>query len=176
MNKILRFIDALGLSTSAFNISNRVNNNNDDRTSPHVDRAVELPHTRWAKVSQTIQVHVPCHSQDSIELWIYVPKNFEFQTATLEITDSAEPTLSERDSTRSMLSERTIHAPIYRQDRWLQIKFARSIAPDTKLQIDFDRVNRSLLAPSSEYFVYGISVNSQYSFLGRGYFHRSDRF
>ena len=170
MQKILRFIDSLGLSTTVFNIVKRINNNNGDRTSPHLASELEFPNTRWTKVRQTIQVHVPYHSRDLIRLWIYVPENFESQTARIEITDSAEPTLSERDSIQPILSNRMIHAPIYRQDRWLHIKLARSIAPDTKLRIDFDRVSRNLLSRSSEYFVYGISVHRQYSFLGRGYF------
>lgn len=174
MQKILRFIDSLGLSTTASNISDRANALDDARMSPHSSE-VELPHPRWAKVAQTIQVRVPCHSRDLIKLWIYVPENFESQTAKIEIIDLAEPTLSERNSAQLMLDERTIHTPIYRQDRWLQIKFDRSIAPDTKLRIDFDRVNRDLLVRMSEYFVYGKSVNGQSSFLGRGYFPLSER-
>ena len=167
MTKILRFIASLGRSTTAFNICNYTNDNNDDRTSPQLDSQVELPNTRLTKVRQTIQVHVPCHSQDLIKLWIYVPKNVESQTAKIEITGG--------NSTQPMLRELTISTPISRQDRWLSIKLARSIAPDTKLRIDFDSLYRNGLARSSEYFAYGISLNSQYSFLGRGCFHPSDR-
>ena len=50
MQKILRFVDSLGLSTTAFNISDRVNAHDDTRMSPHL-----------SEVAQTIQVRVPSY-------------------------------------------------------------------------------------------------------------------
>ena len=91
-------------------------------------------------VRPSIQVHVPCHSQVLTKLWIHIPDNFKPQTAKIQITDSAEPTLSERDSTNPILRTRTILALISRQGQWLQIKFERSIAPDTKLRIAFNSI------------------------------------
>ncbi len=167
MTEILRFIASLCRSTTSFNLGNYTNANNDDRTSPHLDSQVELPKTRWTKVRQTIQIHVPCHNQDLIKLWIYVPKNFEYQTAEIQITD--------RNYAQPPLHKLTISTLISSQYRWLDINFSRSIPPDTKLRIDFDSLYRNGLARSSEYFAYGISLNRQYSFLGRGYFHLSDR-
>ena len=121
-------------------------------------------------VRPSIQVHVPCHSQVLTKLWIHIPDNFKPQTAKIQITDSAEPTLSERDSTNPILRTRTILALISRQGQWLQIKFERSIAPDTKLRIAFNSISRNMLARLSEYFVYGKSIDGKSSFLGRGYF------
>ncbi|AFY97179.1 hypothetical protein [Chamaesiphon minutus] len=121
-------------------------------------------------VRPSIQVHVPCHSQILTKLWICVPENFKPKTAKIQITDSAEPTLSERDSAKPTLHTQTISAVISRRGQWLQIKLKQSIVPDTKLRIDFDRTNRNMLVRLPEYFVYGKSVNGQSSFVGRGYF------
>ena len=98
MGKIYQFINSLGRATTTSNSYNRVYINNTNRPSPHVESKFDLV-SSWTKVRPSIQVHVPCHSQILTKLWIHVPENFQPQTAKIEITDSAEPTLSERDST-----------------------------------------------------------------------------
>ncbi|WP_373544626.1 hypothetical protein [Chamaesiphon sp.] len=169
MTKILRFINSLGRSTITSNSDNYSNVNNTDRPSPHVDGKFD-PDNEWTMVRPSIQVHVPCHSQILTKLWIYVPDRFKPQTAKIQITDSAEPTISERDVAKPTLHTRTISALISRRGQWLQIKLKQSIVPDTQLRIDFDRVDRNMLARLPEYFIYGKSVNGQSSFVGRGYF------
>lgn len=159
MEKIYQFVNSLGRSTIASNNCDLVNANDIARLSPHVDSKFDLDN-EWAMVRPSIQVHVPCHSQILTKLWIYVPENFKPQTAKIQITDSAKPTLHTR----------TIAAVISRRGQWLQIKLKQSIVPDTQLRIDFDRIERNMLVRLSEYFVYGKSVNGQSSFVGRGYF------
>ncbi|AFY96878.1 hypothetical protein [Chamaesiphon minutus] len=175
MGKICQSINYLGRLTIASNSCDRANANDIDRHSPHVDDKFDA-NSSWINVCSSIQVHVPCHSQILTKLWIYIPENFKPQTAKIEITDSAEPTLSERDLTNQILRTRTIAALISRQGQWLQIKFERSIAPDTKLSIAFNSISRNMLVRLPEYFVYGKSVNGQSSFIGRGYFERTERF
>ena len=111
MEKIYQFVDSLDRSTIASASYDRVNVNNTDRPSPHVEGKFDLDPS-WTKVRPSIQVHVPCHSQILTKLWIHVPENFQPQTAKIEITDSAEPTLSERDSINPILRTRTILALI----------------------------------------------------------------
>jgi hypothetical protein len=168
MQKILQFIDSLGLATTASKMSSYAKTINGDLTRHSLDSEVDRPKTSWDKMRQTIQVHVPCHSQDLIKLWIYVPRDFESQIANIEITD--------RKSAQQMRHKLTVATPICRQDRWLQINFARAIAPDTNLQIDFARVSRNLLTRSCEYFVYGKSATGQSCFVGRGYFPLAKQF
>ena len=168
MTKILRFINSLGRSTITSNSDNYSNVNNTDRPSPNVDGKFD-PDNEWTMVRPSIQVYVPCHSQILTKLWIHIPDNFKPQTAKIQITDSAEPTL---------LHTRTISAVISRRGQWLQIKLKQSIVPDTKLRIDFERIvggasalqNRNMLARLPEYFVYGKSIDGKSSFVGRGYF------
>ena len=169
MGKIYRFISSLGQSTIASNSDNYPNVNNTDLPSPHVDGKFN-PDNEWTMVRPSIQVHVPCHSQILTKLWIYVPDRFKPQTAKIQITDSVEPTHSERDVAKPMLHTRTISALISRRGQWLQIKFERSIAPDTKLRIAFNSISRNMLARLPEYFVYGKSIDGKSSFVGRGYF------
>ena len=169
MGKIYQFINFLGRSTTTSNSDNYPNVNNTDRHSLHVDGKFD-PDNEWTIVRPSIQVHVPCHSQILTKLWIYVPEKFKPQTAKIQITDSAEPTLNERDVAKPTLHTRTISALISRRGQWLQIKLEQSIVPDTQLRIDFDRIDRNILVQLPEYFVYGKSVNGQSSFVGRGYF------
>jgi hypothetical protein len=173
MEKIYQFINSLGLSTTTSNTGKYVNVNNTDRLSPDVDGKFD-PDNEWTMVRPSIQVRVPYHSQILTKLWIYVPENFKPQTAKIQITDSAELT-SQRDSAKPTLQTRTVSALIYRRGQWLQIKLKQSIFPDTNLQIYFDSTNQNIQARWPEYFVYGISVDGQYSFLCRGYFPLSDR-
>lgn len=161
MKKILRFINSLGRSTITSNSDNYSNVNNTDRPSPHVDGKFD-PDNKWTMVRPSIQVHVPCHSQILTKLWIHIPDNFKPQTAKIEITD--------RDSTNPILRTRTILALISRRGQWLQIKFERSIAPDTQLRIAFNSIGRNMLLRLPEYFVYGKSIDGKSSFVGRGYF------
>ena len=169
MGKIYQFINSLGRETTTFRTVNYPNVNNTDRPSPHVEGKFD-PDPSWTKVRPLIQVHVPCHSQILTKLWIHVPENFKPETAKIQITDSAEPTLSERDVVKPTLHTRTISALISRRGQWLQIKFERSIAPDTKLRIAFNSISRNMLARLPEYFVYGKSIDGKSSFVGRGYF------
>ncbi|WP_181244005.1 hypothetical protein [Chamaesiphon polymorphus] len=164
MEKIYQFINSLGLSTTTSNTGKYLNVNNTDRPSPDVDGKFD-PDNEWTMVRPSIQVHVPCHSQILTKLWIHIPDNFKPQTAKIQITDSAEPTLNAR----------MVPAVISRRGQWLQIKLKQSIVPDTQLRIYFDRPNHNMLVRLPEYFVYGKSVNGQSSFLGRGYFPLSDR-
>ena len=173
MGKIYQFINFLGRATTTSNSYNRVYVDNTNRLSSHVDGKFD-PDPSWTKVRPSIQVHVPYHSQILTKLWIHVPENFQPQTAKIEITDSAEPTLSERDSTNPILRTRTILALISRQGQWLQINFERSIAPDTQLRIAFNSIGRNMLLRLPEYFVYGKSIDGKSSFVGRGYFERVD--
>lgn len=165
MGKIYQFVNSLGRSTIASNSCDRVNANDLDRPSPHVDGKFD-PDNEWTKVRPSIQVHVPCSSQILTKLWIHIPNRFKPQTAKIQITDSAEPTLHTR----------TISALISRRGQWLQIKLKQSIVPDTQLRIDFDPIDRNMLARLPEYFIYGKSVNGQSSFVGRGYFDSANYF
>jgi hypothetical protein len=169
MGKIYRFINSLGRSITTSNSYDRVDINNTAHPSPHVDGKFD-PDNEWTMVRPSIQVHVPCHSQILTKLWIYVPDRFKPQTAKIQITDSAEPTHSERDVAKPTLHTRTISALISRRGQWLQIKFERSIAPDTKLRIAFNSISRNMLLRLPEYFVYGKSIDGKSSFVGRGYF------
>jgi hypothetical protein len=154
MNKILLFIATLGLVTTVFNIRNYATANGSNTTSPHVDSKFEFPNTRWATVRQTIQVHVPQSSQALALLWIDIPRNFELQASKIEVTDG----------------NRIISAPISCQGRWLLINFSQPIAPNTKLRLDFNGVNRNMLTQSSVYYVYGKTVNGSTKFIGEAYF------
>jgi Protein of unknown function (DUF2808) len=158
MKNILLFIATWGLVTTAFNIGDRANAHGGDSISSHVDSKVEFPNTRWANVRQTIQVHVPQSSQALALLWIDVPSNFELQTSKVEITDG----------------NRIISAPISRQGRWLLINFSQPIAPNTKLRLDFNGVNRNMLTQSSGYYIYGKTVNGSTNFIGEAYFPQAD--
>jgi hypothetical protein len=75
MSKILLFIASLGLIATVFNISNYANARDADGALPHVDSKFEFPQHRWAKVRQTIQIHVPRNSQALENLRINVPNN-----------------------------------------------------------------------------------------------------
>ena len=169
MGKIYQFINSLGRATTTSNSYDRVCANNTSRPSSHVDCKFD-PDPSWTKVRPSIQVHVPYHSQILTKLWIHVPENFKPETAKIQITDSAEPTLNERDVVKLTLHTRTISALISRRGQWLQIKFERSIAPDTKLRIAFNSISRNILLRLPEYFVYGKSIDGKSSFVGRGYF------
>lgn len=169
MGKIYQFINSLGRATTTSNSYNRAYVNNTNRLSSHVDSKFD-PNNEWMMVRPSIQVHIPCHSQILTKLWIHIPDNFKPQTAKIQITDSAEPTLSERDVAKPTLHTRTISALISCRGQWLQIKFERSIAPDTKLRIAFNRIGRNMLVRLPEYFVYGKSIDGKSSFVGRGYF------
>ena len=169
MGKIYQFVNSLGRSTITSNSDNYLNVNNTGRPLLHVDDKFN-PDNEGTKVRPSIQVHVPCHSQILTKLWIHIPNDFKPQTAKIQITDSAEPTHSERDVAKPTLHTRTISALISRRGQWLQIKLKQSIFPDTQLRIDFDRIDRNMLARLPEYFIYGKSVNGQSSFVGRGYF------
>ena len=153
MKKILLFITTWSLVTTALSISNHANADGNSR-APHIDSQLEFPNTKWAKVRQTIQVHVPKTSPALTKLWIDIPQQFEFQTAKIEITDGARP----------------ISALISRQDRWLQINFSQPIAADTKLRIDFNGVNRNLLTQQPVYYVYANTVGGATNFIGEAYF------
>jgi hypothetical protein len=156
--KILLLIASLGLLTTAFNISNDANAHNGESTFPHVDSRFEFPHTRWATVRQTIQIHVPHSSQALAQLSIDVPANVQFQTSRIQITDGNHP----------------ISAPIVWQDRRLQINFDRPIAPDTELSINFNGVQRNMLVTSPVYYVYGKTVDGANIYLGEAYFPQAD--
>jgi hypothetical protein len=158
MKKILLFVATLMLVTPVFNIGDRANANDGDSNSPHVDSKFEFPHTRWATVRQTIQVHVPQSSQALTRLWIDIPRNFEFQTSKIEIIDR----------------NRVLSVPISRQDRWLLINFSQPIAPNSKLRIGFNGVSRNMLTQSSVYYVYGQTVNGQTNLIGEAYFPQAD--
>jgi hypothetical protein len=153
MKKILLFIATWSLVTTALSISNYANADGNSR-SPHIDSKLEFPNTKWAKVRQTIQIHVPKTSSALTKLWIDIPQQFEFQTAKIEITDG----------------ERPISALISRQDRWLQINFSQPLAPDTKLRIDFNGVNRNMLAQQPVYYVYANTLSGVTNFIGEAYF------
>ncbi len=169
MGKMYQFINSLGRATTTSNSYNCVHVNNTNRLSSYVEGKFD-PDPSWTKVRPSIQVHVPCHSQILTKLWIHVPENFQPETAKIQITDSAEPTLNERDVVKPTLHTRTISALISRRGQWLQIKFERSIAPDTQLRIAFNSISRKMLVRLPEYFVYGKSIHGKSSFVGRGYF------
>ncbi len=156
--KILLLIASLGLLTAAFNMSNYANAHSGDSTFPHVDSKFEFPNTRWATVRQTIQIHVPHRSLALTQLSIDVPASIEFQTSKIEIMDGSK----------------IISDTISRQDRWLQINFDRPIAPDTELRINFNGVQRNMLATSPVYYLYGKTVDGANLYLGEAYFPQAD--
>jgi Protein of unknown function (DUF2808) len=151
MSKILLFIASLGLVTTIFNISNYANARDADGAFPHVESKFEFPQHRWAKVRQTIQIHVPRNSQALENLRINVPNNINFQTSKIEITSG----------------DRTFLATISRKGQSLQVNFNRPISPDTQLRIDFNSVERTQLAV---YYLYGKTVDGVDGFLGEAYF------
>jgi Protein of unknown function (DUF2808) len=154
MNKIPIFIASLGLVTTILNISNYANAHHADGTSPHVDSKFEFPQHRWATVRQTIQIHVPRNSQALENLRIDVPDNINFQTSKIDITDR----------------DRSIVAAISRKGQRLQIKFNRSISPDTQLRINFNSVERNMRTQLSVYYLYGKTADGLDRFLGEAYF------
>ena len=154
MNRILLFIASLGLVTTIFNISNYANARDADGAFPHVDSKFEFPQHRWAKVRQTIQIHVPRNSQALENLRINVPNNINFQTSKIEITSGDRPIL----------------ATISRKGQKLQVNFDRPISPDTQLRIDFNSVERNMQPQLAVYYLYGKTVDGRDGFLGEAYF------
>jgi Protein of unknown function (DUF2808) len=152
MSKLLMSIASVGLLTTAFNLGNLANAS--DSTSPHVESKFEFPHHRWATVRQTIQVHIPRNSPALESLSIDVPKNIDFQTSKVDVTDG----------------DRVIDAPISRQGQRIVIEFNRSISPDTQLRINFNGVNRNMRTQLSVYYIYARTVDGVNSFLGEAYF------
>jgi hypothetical protein len=158
MKKLLLSIASLGIATIAVNFSNYASAHDGNITSPHVDSKFEFPNTRWATVSQTIQVHIPQHSQALTQLEIDIPKNFDLQTSKIEINEGG----------------RLIPAAISRQGQRLQIKFDRAIQPNTTLRIAFNGVKRNMLAQSSVYYLFDRTINGTTAFTGEAYFPQAD--
>ncbi|WP_295622031.1 DUF2808 domain-containing protein [Chamaesiphon sp. GL140_3_metabinner_50] len=154
MYKILIFIASLGLITTIFNISNYANARDADGAFPHVDSKFEFPQHRWAKVRQTIQIHVPRNSQALENLRIAVPNNINFQISKIEITSGDRPIL----------------AAISRKGQELQVNFDRPISPDTQFRIDFNSVERNMQPQLAVYYLYGKTVDRIDGFLGEAYF------
>jgi hypothetical protein len=154
MHKILVFIASLGLIATVFNISNYANARDADGAFPHVESKFEFPQHRWAKVRQTIQIHIPRNSQALENLRINVPNNINFQTSKIEITSGDRPVL----------------ATISRKGKSLQVNFNRPISPDTQLRIDFNSVERTMQPQLAVYYLYGKTVDGIDGFLGEAYF------
>ncbi|MBD2597493.1 DUF2808 domain-containing protein [Nostoc spongiaeforme FACHB-130] len=114
---------------------------NDDKV-PHIDSNTQFPPTKWGKFRHTFRLHIPQNSKAVTQLIVKIPANIIISNNIQDI-DAVDEKGQKINTNVTVTGKRIL------------LFFAKPVAPNTKFNIDFNRIKRQNLGNGS---VYSFSV------------------
>ncbi|BAY35485.1 hypothetical protein NIES2107_73970 (plasmid) [Nostoc carneum NIES-2107] len=109
----------------------------DDRV-PHIDGNTQFPPMRWGTFRHTFRLHVPQDSKAVTQLLIKIPENVTLSNSTqdIDVVDKK----GQKINTNVSVNGKTI-----------LVAFAEPVAPNTKFDIELNKIKRRNLGNGSVY-------------------------
>jgi hypothetical protein len=142
MKRSLIYAVVFTLSSTAIIFPSYASPRTDNGKVPHIDRNTQFPPTRWGSFRHTFQLHVPQNSKAVTQLLIKVPDNVTISNDIQDIDVVDEK--GQKINTNVSVNGKTI-----------LLAFAEPVAPNTKFDIDLNKIKRQNLGNGS---VYSFSV------------------
>jgi len=138
MKKQLIYTIALTLATTVIIAPNYASARTDHDRIPHIDGNVQFPPMRWQIVRHSFRLHIPENSKAVTQLLIQVPDNVTISNniKNIEIMDEK----GQRINTNISVNGKTI-----------LLVFTEPVAPNTKFDIDLNKIKRRNIDNGSVY-------------------------
>ncbi|WP_373524848.1 DUF2808 domain-containing protein [Nostoc sp.] len=138
MKRSLIYAIVLTLSSTAIIAPSYASARTDDGRVPHIDGNSQFPPTRWGTFRHTFRLHVPQNSKAVTQLLIKVPNNVTISNniQDIDVVDQK----GQKINTNVSVNGKTI-----------LLAFAEPVAPNTKLEIDLNKIKRRNLGNGSVY-------------------------
>lgn len=138
MKSSLIYAVVLILSSTAIIAPSYGSARTDDGNVPHIDGNAQFPPTRWGTFRHTFRLHVPQNSKAVTQLIIKVPDNVTVSNNVKNIDVVDE-------------NEHTINTNISVNGKTILLIFPEPVAPNTKFDIDLNKIKRRNLGNGSVY-------------------------
>lgn len=138
MKKQLIYTIALTLATTVILAPNYASARTDNDRIPHIDGNVQFPPMRWHVVRHSFKLHIPENSKAVTQLLIQVPDNV---------------TISNNIKNIKIMDEKgqKINTNISVNGKTILLAFTEPIAPNTKFDIDLNKIKRRNIGNGSVY-------------------------
>lgn len=141
MKRSLIYAIVLTLSSTAIIAPSYASAGTDDGKVPHVDGSSQFPPTRWGiggTFRHTFRLHVPQNSKAVTQILVKVPDNVTISNNIYDIDVVDEK--GQKINTNVSVNSKTI-----------LLAFAEPVAPNSKLEIDLNKIKRRNLGNGSVY-------------------------
>jgi Protein of unknown function (DUF2808) len=138
MKRSLIYAIVLTLNSTAIIAPSYANAGTDDGRVPHIDGNSQFPPTRWGIFRHTFRLHVPQNSKAVTQILVKVPDNITISNNIQDIDVVDEK--GHKINTNVSVNGKTI-----------LLAFAEPVAPNTKLEIDLNKIKRRNLGNGSVY-------------------------
>jgi len=128
----------LTLSSTAIIAPSYASARTDDGRVPHIDGNLQFPATRWGIFRHTFRLHVPQNSKAVTQLLVKVPDNVTISKNIQDIDVVDEK--GQKINTNVSVNGKTI-----------LLAFAEPVAPNTKFDIELNKIKRRNLGNGSVY-------------------------
>lgn len=141
MKKSLIYAVVLTLSSTTIIAPSSAIARTDDGRVPHIDGNTQFPSTRWGiggTFRHTFRLHVPKNSKAVTQLLIKVPDNVTISSdiKNIDVVDE---------------NEHKINTNISVNGKTILLAFNEQVAPNTKFDIDLNKIKRRNLGKGSVY-------------------------
>jgi hypothetical protein len=138
MKRSLIYAIVLTLSSTAIIAPSYASAGTDDGRVPHIDGNTQFPPIRWGTFRHTFRLHVPQNSKAITQLLVKVPDNVTISNNIQDIDIVDEK--GQKINTNVSVNGKTI-----------LLAFAEPVAPNTKFDIDLNKIKRRNLGNGSVY-------------------------
>ncbi|MBS3029043.1 MAG: DUF2808 domain-containing protein [Dolichospermum sp. DET50] len=141
MNKLLIYTIALTLTTASLISPSHASSRTNDGMVPHIDSNSQFPPTRWGiggTFRHTFRLHIPQNSKPVTQLLIKVPDDVTLNNDIKDINVVNE-------------NEQKINTNVSVTGKTILIVFTEPVAPNTKFEIDINKIKRQNLGNGSVY-------------------------
>jgi len=138
MKKSLIYAVALTLTSTAIIAPSYASARTYDGRVPHIDGNTQFPPTRWGTFRHTFRLHVPQNSKAVTQIIIKVPENVTVSNKVRNIDVVDEK--GQKINTNVSVNGKTI-----------LLAFPEPVAPNTKFNIDLNKIQRRNLGNGSIY-------------------------
>ncbi|BAY63560.1 hypothetical protein NIES25_67280 (plasmid) [Nostoc linckia NIES-25] len=138
MKSSLIYAVVLALSSTAIIAPSYASARTDDSRVPHIDGNTQFPPTRWGTFRHTFRLHVPQNSKAVTQLIIRVPDNVTVSNDVNNIDVVDE-------------NDHKINTNVSVNGKTILLAFPEPVAPNTKFDIDLNKIKRRNLGNGSIY-------------------------